>query len=174
MAKTLVDEFNVRKRKSSTQLNSTQHLNLAKKTFHQSKEVSSSNTEPPEEPRVEILGQEIEQESGNVSQQQIVNTTPIMPASTSSNQNATSTPSASATITQNQQAQPLLKKGKTLSEYLFDWLSRTKFSTEYARSDCKIDLALGTMKCTACNLKHIFKVYDANGCWKLPNHFIGH
>ena len=33
MAKTLVDEFNVRKRKSSTQLNSTQHLNLAKKNI---------------------------------------------------------------------------------------------------------------------------------------------
>ena len=172
MAKTLVDEFNVRKRKSSTQLNSALESSK-KKTFHQSKEVSSSNTEPPEEPRVEILGQEIEQESGNVSQQQVVNTTPIMPASTSSNQNATSTPSASATITQNQQAQPLLKKGKT-SEYPFDWLSRTKFSTEYACFDCEIDLALGTMKCTACNLKHIFKVYDANGCWKLPNNFIGH
>jgi hypothetical protein len=75
--------------------------------------------------------------------------------------------------------QPLIKRGKTVDQYLFDWLERTKYAIQYDRSKCQIDLVSGIIRCI-CNLRKTYKMYSHSvsnyddGYWKLPSPFIEH
>lgn len=87
----------------------------------------------------------------------------------------TSIPSSDATQVTNQQfSQPFMRKGKTLSDYLFSWLEKTQYDIAYDSSQCQIDLINPRFTCTACKIRKPFQVYEANGCWKLATNFVNH
>jgi hypothetical protein len=87
----------------------------------------------------------------------------------------TSIPSSDATqVTNQQSSQPLMRKGKTLADYLFSWLEKTQYDIAYDSSQCQIDLIRPRFTCTACKIRKPFQVYEANGCWKLATNFVNH
>jgi hypothetical protein len=95
--------------------------------------------------------------------------TPIISAT-----NTTSIPSSNTNVNNEQQQQPLLRKGKTVAQYFFNWVESTKYPIKYEPSQCNIDLVKASITCTACNLQNPFKVYEECGSWKLSTGLVSH
>ena len=89
-----------------------------------------------------------------------------------SNQNITRVSNeASASTSERQQVanqpQPLVRKGKTLSQYLSSWLVTTKLKDDISQSDWIVNKEGDGVQCTRCKSAKIFKVTaDPTGGWK--------
>ena len=89
-----------------------------------------------------------------------------------SNQNITRVSNdASALTSERQQVanqpQPLVRKGKTLSQYLSSWLVSTKLKDHISQSDWIVNKEGDGVQCTRCKSAKIFKVTaDPTGGWK--------
>lgn len=150
MAKTIVAEYDQRKRKlslldgSSDKRHRVDDGNDMRLTSSTSSSSTTSNTEHTAGPS-NATGSHTSILSSNASQ-----------------------------VTNQQSSQPVLRKGKTLAEYLFSWLEKTQYDIKYDASQCQIDLINPRITCTACNIRKPFQVYEANGCWKLAVNFLNH
>ena len=89
-----------------------------------------------------------------------------------SNQNITRVSNeASVSTSESQQVanqpQPLVCKGKTLSQYLSSWLVTTKLKDHISQSDWIVNKEGDGVQCTRCKSAKIFKVTaDPTGGWK--------
>ena len=92
--------------------------------------------------------------------------------------NVSGGPSTAASATEDEAAvpAPLIRKGRTLHDYVMKWFQTTKMLVEkqiaYLPTDCKIIAESSSIKCLKCDV--ILKTgVDEYGGWKI-SHFVGH
>ncbi len=53
-------------------------------------------------------------------------------------------------------------------------MGKTHFDIKYDSSQCQIDLIKGQMTRKDCKIRKPYRVYEANGCWKISTNFVNH
>jgi len=67
----------------------------------------------------------------------------------------------------------VIRKGKTLAQYVSEWLQFTKQKLLFTFGDCQVDGVKGTITCLKCNHKPYNAVDKSSGGWK-PSGFQNH
>jgi len=60
----------------------------------------------------------------------------------------------------------VIRKGKTLAQYVSEWLKYTKQKLLFTFGDCQVDGVKGTITCLKCNHKPYNAVDKSSGGWK--------